>query len=679
MLNGSYKYTKSSMSSGSSSNSSMFGSIRDKLSSTDQYSDTSESPPLLRKVKMECEDSSTSERKSRKGKIVDKKIVCTTEANVRSRRDEVITALKGDFYDVSTDTLSWKPRLLNVPSKEYPDIDSAVCKLKPNAGGYVIKLNTPGEYIMTRQICDQVDNLYIIGDDNPFVGVSYIQRCSMIYSTDPNIVIPPVGNKVYMPCTNCRGTFIDECRKCSGGDPFGSGFDASNICNQCGPNSGVTTASYGTGPFDISINGNTLSVKSVHGSQNNPVFTKNLIGTRIMIFSDQWITNVSNVTEDNGTRTGSVAFGTVSNADGNMIVFTLDENNHTVANNIQTSGGSSISAGSGFSFIPNIRIKITTPEFNISALKYLKIKGVEIHSIAPLLYLNSPAGVVDVGNCYISNNVCYRGRYLLKTPNVYTGLVVLWPASNGEAYCQTFVGPHSHLQALSCIGLWHSCIFAYSASAIEAAHQSTIDLSNSWIISCCIGVLATLGSTVVLTGAVVCDNNYGIIATYMSKFGAVTPQIVGLTDKHITAGPWFINNGIMMQAWYSSYIIMPITGGDLDNQIPFIIDGKIYTTMESNPVGNINQLNSMIVITNNPFAPNNVTIGCDPTNPNNANITQSIYNSDGWGVTTPSFLETHFGNMLGTTSSRTIQQIQQSVDINRLNKNISRKPWNYHR
>lgn len=618
---------------------STYSSIRKQLTE-------SSSDPIYRKMQVECEESSEYQKG---GKVVDRKIACTTEANLRSRREKIVTGLKGDFYALDTDTISWKPRLLSVPSKEYPDIDSAVCKIKSNAGGYVIKLTEPGEYVMSREICDSVDDLRIIGDENPFVGVSYVQRCALTSREDPNITIPPVNNRSYSPCTNCAGMYNNPCGTNCG--------NRSSICNSCNP---ISTSTFGTGPFDISIqNHNTLVVTSaLGGNHNDPDFSHIPEGTRMLIFTDSWISNPENVRSyARAEASGSVVIARVAHGGGNRIVFETPTTGHGLSTNIQSGGGKGINAGSGFAFLPNITINIRRGEFNISALKYLQIKGVEINAVSPLLYLNSPAGVIDVGNCHIRNNICYRGRYLLKSPNVYTGLALLWPASTGEAYCQSFIGPRAHLQALSCVGLWHSCIFVYNAIGIEAAHGAVLDLSNSWIMACCTGARATVGSNITLTGAVLCDNTYAIVATYQSQFGAVTPQIIGIGDNQITAGPWFINNYMMMLAYYQSFIIMPITGG-YDNEIPFNIDGKAYTTMESNPIGNINQLGSMIIISNNPFAPNNQTLNCDPTSPTfREDMLGTIDGADTWGVTTRSFIEENYKDRLGLSARETTDKL----------------------
>lgn len=144
-------------------------------------------------------------------------------------------------------------------------------------------------------------------------------------------------------------------------------------------------------------------------------------------------------------------------------------------------------------------------------------------------------------------------------------------------------------------------------------------------------VSATMGSDVGLTGASFCHNTYALILTYQARAGAVVAQIPGLQTSQVTAGPWFVGNTVMIVASYNSYAILPLTGGTA-NIIPFVIDGKVYTTLESNPVGNINQLHSMVIISRNPFAPDTSVLGCDRL----LGLSSSLNRVDAWSVTTMS-------------------------------------------
>lgn len=68
-----------------------------------------------------------------------------------------------------------------VPSDEYPTLDAALRCVQSFKGGYVIKL-CPGEYCLNENVCGSVDDLEIIGDCSPNVGVGYIQGARQPFS-----------------------------------------------------------------------------------------------------------------------------------------------------------------------------------------------------------------------------------------------------------------------------------------------------------------------------------------------------------------------------------------------------------------------------------------------------------------------------------------------------------------
>lgn len=599
-------------------------------------------------IRVECEKPSR-----RKGDIVEEKKICMTESNVRSRRNKVIETLALDTYSLDTDIIRYKPRLINVPSEEYKTLDDAMCALKPRSGGYVIKLNprpdrTP--HLLTKEICDNVDYLSIIGDENPFAGVSYIQRCNKVINTETGVIsLPPVNNPVYLPCNNCSTFSNTKCSSCTAYEdelvgPSGCRRHKTkrDDCEECGP---PTRAVYGKGPFDIDINDNVISVRSIRdGIENQPDFSCIPPGTRIMFITD---------VIDSNTNTSIFRTAVIQRVRSNSLVVSEQVASVFINRTNSINGTSTLVAGAGFVFLPNVAVTIEGRNFNLSAQERLYIKGVALNAISPLFYVNSPGGVVELANCHIVNNICFRGRYLLKAPNIYTGLALLWPASTGEAYCQTFYGLRAHLQAISCTGLWDFCNFVFSSHAVEALHGAVIDLSNCFFISCCMAVSSTMGSVVGLTGAVFCHNTFAIILTYQGKAGAVVAQIPGLDVSQITAGPWFVNNTVMIVAAYASYAILPLTGGT-GNVVPFVIDGKVYITLESNPVGNINQLHSMIIISRNPFAPDTSTLGCDRL----LGIVSTLNSVDAWSITSMSSINTivDINNLIltGVTSSQAL-------------------------
>ena len=88
-----------------------------------------------------------------------------------------------EAYNVDTCLLSYKPRLIVVPSDRFPTIDAAFEKLEPNKGGYVIMLKE-GTHVLNTMICEDVDKLTIIGDCCPFAGIPFVQSCRNFATLD---------------------------------------------------------------------------------------------------------------------------------------------------------------------------------------------------------------------------------------------------------------------------------------------------------------------------------------------------------------------------------------------------------------------------------------------------------------------------------------------------------------
>jgi len=93
-----------------------------------------------------------------------------------------------EVYDLDTCLLSYNPRLLMVPSDDFRTLDDALDHIGKYQGGYVIKL-CPGTHHISRNICDAVDSLEIIGDCSPNVGVGYLQGARL-----------PLSIQAELPC-----------------------------------------------------------------------------------------------------------------------------------------------------------------------------------------------------------------------------------------------------------------------------------------------------------------------------------------------------------------------------------------------------------------------------------------------------------------------------------------------
>lgn len=135
-----------------------------------------------------------------------------------------------EAYNVDTCLLSYKPRLITVPSKRYPTIDSAFENLDKNKGGYVILLKQ-GTHVLNTLICEDVDKLTILGDCCPFAGIPFIQTCRNFSTIETD------------PCT-------------------------------CG----VSEAEVGRGPYSISVSGRRITVTGT----TNPCFNTLCAGRNII-------------------------------------------------------------------------------------------------------------------------------------------------------------------------------------------------------------------------------------------------------------------------------------------------------------------------------------------------------------------------------------------------------------
>lgn len=550
---------------------------------------------------------------------------CMTDSQVRTSTTQgCLNKFRSiSTYSLDTKNISYTPRLLEIGSKEWPTLDCAFKEIKANRGGYVLKLNNKlRDYHVTESLCRKdIDDLMIIGDDNPFSGVSFVQHCS-ISITDNNVVktIPNNTNQIsYIPCTGCYGS--SSC--CSD----------SLMCSDKNPK----VAKYGRGPFNISLQtGNILSVRSVHGEQFDPDFSCIPPQTSILFF-----VNSQNV------------YGSVIKSSKNWIQFSSESS--VPLNTSNQSNGNFINHGNGFCFIPNVKIVFSRENYSLETLKSLKIVGVLLEPKVPVTFLNCINGSVVLNNCLVNGPLAIRGNWNFDAPNVFIGSLILWQASRGEAYCQTFFGLYGHLQAQpASISSWNSCNFIHCASAVEVI-SSDCCFPNSNFVHCCMALSVTGGGRSDIINTVFCENNYAIIAIYNSDISALPTNIPGAMTSQIPSGPWFINNLVMIVAYSSSHVILPLTGG-ANNIIPFIIDGKTYTTIESNPVGNYNQNFSIVIIIPNPFTPNPRLLGCPGIIDNEA-----LNSLSAWGVTTPSGIESilAIGNTLYTNSNQTLNNINQ--------------------
>ena len=79
-------------------------------------------------------------------------------------------------YEIDSCLISYKPRLITVPSERYKTLDDVLCKLEPYKGGYVILLKE-GIHCISANICESVDNLHFIGDCMDHLGRVFVNGC----------------------------------------------------------------------------------------------------------------------------------------------------------------------------------------------------------------------------------------------------------------------------------------------------------------------------------------------------------------------------------------------------------------------------------------------------------------------------------------------------------------------
>lgn len=508
-------------------------------------------------------------------------VIIRSECEIRRdwKGEKKIRSLK--TYSLDTCLISYKPRLLYVPSDDYPCLDAALKVLEPYQGGYVIKL-APGVYTTEMNICNTVDNLTIIGDCNPFAGVLFYQPYRLIaqgvirgFSALP----PPLSEFPY-----CETTCVDY--------------------------QNLTFAIQGR---TIRVTGCNRELDFSQVSPDSLIYFFDRAGTLYKRF-------VKSVCRNSIT------------VDSDIPIVT------TETNDIYDSTG----GGQGFFFSPNVIItsSIANLDWNVSGT--LTFRGLTLD--VPFAFNVYGAVEFKAISCHIANNLTIHGQYDLTCPNVATNLIFLFPGANGEARHQGVVSAYGHVEGYDMQGIWQYCAFVSTIHAVELKSAGNINFFGSTFDNNCLALSVDTQSHGTLNDARFTHNIYGLLATNQSQIASVPlhiPSIPQSTSNFLFGGPWFVRNIITMIAAYHSFIIMPNTNG-IANEIPFIIDGKLYVTVESNPVGIVHAHGSMVTILPNPFAPDPIAIGCITANNIPAGTGVSgvqLSNIDTYGVVSPSFIQ----------------------------------------
>ena len=567
--------------------------------------------------------------------IVDPELTVETEASRRSKLkvDEELRAL--DAYSVDTYLLRYRQRLLTVPSKEYPKLQCAIDAVQPRSGGYIIELVDEGMIytIDDPMVDDDVDSLIIRGaglHSNPFNGRAYVQRVHETISyVDNNNTNNEDRSRLRTRTTTLPveplHRFIPA---------HGCSYDPGNGCQ---PELGEDV--FGKGPFDLRVNGNRVTVTSDSGI--DPCFDGIPCGSKILFITSDGAIN-------------GIPHGIVTRGQGNTIIFSGDFGLEQT--NIR--GHNTISAGTGFVFVPSIKVEVRNPGISLEVMNYLSFENIELDA-EPMFYIGATQGAVTLRNCWISGTLVIRRHYLLKIPNVFTGFLMLWPSSVGEAYCQTLFGVSSRMQAITNHGMWSYCHFLNMAHGVEMMHSSIMNYTGSDFVRCCLALSAECNSEATLTNVVFAHCRCATMFVYDSVGNSIVTSIPGAPNNQLLMGPWFISNVFMIVVFRNSQFIGPMTNG-INNLIPFVIDGKIYTTIESNPLMNIGPANSMAMVIANPFVPDPTKFGCTRLD---ELVEFDIL--DAWGVASPGFVSdmSSLDNEFNVLAENTIRKVQNQNNL----------------
>lgn len=515
-----------------------------------------------------------------------------------------------EAYSIDTCIIKYKPRLLVVPSPDFCTLDDAICALRPQEGGYVIKLS-PGVHELKRSLCRCVDDLTFLGDCNPFAGIPFIQRCRTRVIEEGGITVPPPPFRIPL----CRNFFSD-----------------------------VT----GIGPYDLVVSGKTVRVI---GNGQNPCFDGLCQGTKVGFFD----------------RRGNVVVAEIQSVSNNLITLNIAL---PITTNPNDPDGF-VFGGEGFFVIPNTMITTAEQFLSIETSNSLQFIGVNL-VFPPATFVHSP--LTELSHCVVEGNITVRGSFYFPDPNVYTGTIFLWPSSDGEAIGQAVVGAAGHLELDTADAAWLYSNFASNVHGAELKNSGRASFFGTEFSNCCLGLSVIAGSNGSIGSTRFCHNTYALLVTYQSNVNSIPVALPFTNVTAVAEGPWFVRNLIAIMASYHGFVIVPNVQG-YRNLIPFVIDAKLFTTIESNPIGTIYHWGSMVLFLPNPFAPEPSDLGCVESSSipgNNFNEAIDLTTADIFAVTSPSFIESVVGpNGQSVNANETILKLirdTQNVDTIRRNR-----------
>lgn len=524
--------------------------------------------------------------------------LCISTEEARRRYEATCTDKKVRIlqsYALDTYNLKYRPRVLEVPSKEYCTLDDALASLQENAGGYIIKLRPDGEYTMNASLCRTVDDLVIEGDCDPFAGMIYSRRC--LVEDGNNLTPPPV-----QPFPLCRSRY---------------------------------SSILGRGPFDLVVNGSSiivygLSARGERDQNNDPCFD-NICKRRVIMFSAR-----GELIEAEATGRGNTI--TVNR----NVPFTDIEQGPSPPGTYEPYRRRC--SGFGFFFPPSVVIRGAN-NTSLNTLDSVKIIGVQL-DLGPLFFFGALNGAAVLSNCWISNNVAFFSNVFCENPNVWTGLCYMLPAARGTMNNQAFVGPFAHLTVDASLINVNYSLFASAIHAVDCVNGGTLHMLGCEIVNCCLALSAYQGATVSIPDCRFCCNLYALYAAYQSRITSNPVSVPGQDATRVYASPWFIHNVILFIAAMNSFIIIP-NARMRGNLIPGLIDGEVFTTLESIHIDFIGQKGSAFVYLPSASTPNPPGLGCATALSIPGALTEAylanLVNANSWAVVTGSFIHSIVG------------------------------------
>ncbi len=496
-------------------------------------------------------------------------------------------------YALDTLNLSFRKRILEVPSCDYPTIDKALRSLQLNAGGYVIKLLPETRHEITGRLCYTVDDLIIQGDCDKFAGKCYVSRCAWRPSR-PRPVEP------YPVCQYLRSKRT------------GIGWS-----------------------YHITWHGSTITVEGLdhegrHDCKLDPCFDS-IGGCRpVVLFGPK------------GDMVRTEAKG-----EGNsIIVGALPPYPDPIPSNLEGDFLPYIHrcGAYGFYFPPNVVLTTSVGDLSMAVTNSLRIEGCVL-AMKELYQFSATNGAVMLGGCVIDGSLAFvRGNVECVDSNVWINGTCYLGAITAQFFHQYMIGANAHLTVDAGVVAWYYGNFISNIHGCDATNGGTLTLLGSEFSNNCIAVTSQFGSTVAVPDCRFCCNYYCLFATYNSNITSQPIQVPGYDLTRVFQAPWFINNVILVVVSMQSFIIIPNLQ-QRHNLLVGVIDGRMHTTFESVALDMIGQRGSCFQYLPSPTTPSGLGCRTSASIPGNyiPLPTFRLLEADAWAVVSGAFVEALVG------------------------------------